>query len=121
MEQQNPPWQQSQAAILHVDPEPEPIPFQPAKITNNLIHTRTNTYHNINQYTKICKIGEGKHGHVYLCRDPNGNESVSLPHWIVVILLIYTIGICVIIGYEKDQEGQSKGKENEVLEENSAG
>ncbi|KAF9481527.1 kinase-like protein, partial [Pholiota conissans] len=64
-----------QSEILQVYPEPEPAPFQPARITTRLVHTRTDDYHMINQYTKIQKIGKGKHGSVYLCRDESGNES----------------------------------------------
>lgn len=65
-----------QAALLQVDPGPQPIPFQPVKLTTELVHTRTDVYHKINQYKKIKKIGSGKHGNVYLCEDDDGHDWV---------------------------------------------
>lgn len=85
-----------QTAVMEVPPEPRPILYQPVKITSELVHTRTDDFHKINQYTKLGRIGKGKHGQVYLCRDNDGQEWVS-----------YTTGIPCLIsepltGHETD-------------------
>lgn len=76
-----------QAAVMEVSPEPRPNPYQPVKITSKLIHTRTDDFHKINQYTKLGRIGKGKHGQVFLCRDDDGQEWVSYANWYCLIAL----------------------------------
>ena len=94
-----------QALLSQVDPEPPLIPFQPIKLTTELVHTRTDVSHKINQYQKVQKIGNGKHGNVYLAEDDDGCQ------WVIVLLGLPTSYTKYLKGHETYQTSEPTRKE----------